>query len=263
LADTVAGAAGFAVFQKGLDDSGGGKGMRLNRREQRKQRIVKISSSLPSRTSVQIFAGMVLLSILIIGTVRDPFFWFTADQRGDFLMNRKEYAGAAKAYEDPWRAGTAYYRNGDFEAAAKVFARVPGAVGAFDQGNAWLMHGAYEQAVASYDKALGFQPGWKEAEENKALALARRAAIADAGKDRDEEAAEAYKPDKVVFDAKGQNRKSEANEQGESNLDDDALRAQWLKRVQTTPGDFLRAKFAFQAADIEQKSAKETKGKTK
>ena len=29
-------------------------------------------------------------------------------------------------------------------------------------------------AVASYDRALGFHPAWREAEENKALALARK-----------------------------------------------------------------------------------------
>jgi Ca-activated chloride channel family protein len=31
-------------------------------------------------------------------------------------------------------------------------------------------------------------------------------------------------------------------------LSDEDLRATWLRRVQTTPGDFLRAKFAYQAA---------------
>jgi Ca-activated chloride channel family protein len=31
-------------------------------------------------------------------------------------------------------------------------------------------------------------------------------------------------------------------------VSDEELRATWLRRVQTTPGDFLRAKFAYQAA---------------
>jgi Ca-activated chloride channel homolog len=36
------------------------------------------------------------------------------------------------------------------------------------------MHGAYDQAIAAFDRALKLHPGWKEAEENRALAVARR-----------------------------------------------------------------------------------------
>ena len=83
------------------------------------------------------------------------------------------FGQAAEAYADPWHIGVAQFRNGDFEAAAQTFARVPGANGAFNRGNALLMHGNYDGALESYDRALGFTPGWKEAEENRALALAR------------------------------------------------------------------------------------------
>jgi len=41
------------------------------------------------------------------------------------------------------------------------------------------MRGQYETAIASYDRALGFRPAWKEAEENKALALARKKLMED------------------------------------------------------------------------------------
>ena len=97
---------------------------------------------------------LAVILVLAVGSVRNPNFWTTPDQRGDALMRQRKFADAAKAYSDPWRIGVAQYRNGDFEAAAKTFARVPGAVGAFNQGNAWLMHGQYDAAVASYDRAL-------------------------------------------------------------------------------------------------------------
>lgn len=187
-----------------------------------------------------------MAAYIIVQSFRDPDFWFSAGQRGDFLMKQKRYAEAARAYDDPWRAGAALYRNGDFETAAKVFARVPGASGAFDWGNALLMHGAYDQAAASYDLALGFRPGWKEAEENKALALARKASLANSGKDREKEAAEAYQPDETVFDLK-KGEEGERKEMIGEKLSDEALKETWLRRVKTTPGDFLRAKFAFQA----------------
>ncbi|RYD19101.1 MAG: hypothetical protein EOP88_20230 [Verrucomicrobiaceae bacterium] len=189
-----------------------------------------------------------VLVILLVGTVRDRNFWSTPDQRGDRLMRKKDFAAAAKTYENPWRMGVAQYRNGDFEAAAHTFARVPGAAGAYNQGNAWLMHGGYDSAVASYDRALGFKPGWKEAQENKALALARKAALEGSGKDRGSEQADAYDPDDVKFDQKGEDKKGEPMELAEGEVSDDQLQASWLRRVKTTPGDFLRAKFAWQAA---------------
>lgn len=202
------------------------------------------------------FAG-----ILLAGSIRDPHFWLTADQKGDRLMRQKKYAEAAKAYADPWRVGVAQYRNGDFKEAVVTFARVPGAEGAFNQGNASLMHGNYDGAVASYDRALGFRAGWKDAEDNKALALARKAAIDAAGKVRDKEATDAYKPDEIVFDGKkGEDKPGDKPiEMGSDKLSDEALRATWLRRVQTTPGAFLHAKFSYQAATQAQPAGFEQK----
>ncbi len=185
--------------------------------------------------------------ILATGTHRDPHFWRTADRQGDLYFQHKEYIAAAKAYTDPWRIGMAQYRNGDFEAAAKTFARVPGATGAFNQGNAWLMHGNYDAAVTSYDRALGFHTHWNLAEDNKALALARKAKIEGSAKHREEEQAQAYEPDEIAFDQKGSDAKSKPLELADGQMSDADLRATWLRRVQTTPGDFLRTKFAYQA----------------
>lgn len=202
------------------------------------------------RRTVLAYAGVVVAvsATLAWGTWRDPDFWMTAGQRGDRLMAAKQYEQAAKTYEDPWRIGTAQYRNGDFEAAATTFARVPGAVGAFDQGNSFLMHGKYDDAIKSYDRALGFRPRWQEAVDNKAIAQARKQRIEDAGKNREQESAEAYKPDEIVVDQKGEDSKSKPQDLNSSDLSDAELRATWLRRVQTTPGDFLQAKFAYQAA---------------
>ena len=205
--------------------------------------------------------GLVLLVVLVLvlGSVRNPNFWRTPDQRGDALVRKGKFSVAAKAYADPWRVGVAQYRNGDFEAAAKTFARVPGATGAFDQGNAWLMHGQYDAAVASYDRALGFHPGWKEAEENKALALARKAKIEASGKDRDQEQTTEEKPDDIVFDQKGNDKQGQPVELASGEMSDEEARATWLRRVQTTPADFLRAKFAYQAARPEQQPSPQGK----
>jgi Ca-activated chloride channel family protein len=189
-----------------------------------------------------------LLATLAYGTWRNPDFWMTVQHRGDRLMAEGKFKDAEETYRDPWHIGVAQYRNGDFKEAVQTFARVPGADGAFDQGNAALMHGAYDEAIASYDRALGFRPGWQEAIENKALAQARQKLIDDAGENREQEQADAYSPDDVVSDLKGDDAKGEPQDMNAAEMSDAELRATWLRRVQTTPGDFLRAKFAYQAA---------------
>lgn len=197
---------------------------------------------------LRVLAAAVPVAVLIAGTVRNPFYWETAVQRGDRLVKAGKYTEAAKAYPDPWRAGIALYRGGEFEAAAKTFARVPGADGAFNAANAWLMHGQYDQAIAGYDRALGFHTGWQDALDNKALAIARRDRMKVSDKEREEESAGAYKPDQIVQDQKGGNQKppDKPEEEGQP-MDNATLQASWLRRVKTTPGDFLKAKFAWQA----------------
>lgn len=209
---------------------------------------------LPLRSFVPLVVGLLFLLVLAVGTMRNPHFWLTADQRGSQLLAEKRFGEAGKAYADPWRIGVAQYRDGQFEAAAKTFKRVPGADGAFNQGNAWLMHGKYDEAIESYDRALGFHPGWKEAEENKALAVARKDMLEASGKNRADDQTGAYTADKIVFDQKGEDKKGQPTEMNGQKMSDEELRAMWLRRVQTTPGDFLRAKFAYQAASAEPSS---------
>jgi Ca-activated chloride channel family protein len=191
-----------------------------------------------------VLAGVVLLA----GTIRNRDFWRTPEQRGDALARKGKYADAAKQYTDPARIGVAQYRNGDFEAAAKTFARVPGAVGAFDQGNAWLMHGKYDAAIASYDRALSLRPDWNDALDNKAIAVARKAKLEASAKDREQEQTDTGKPDEIAFDQKGDDARGQPVDLARQDVSDEALRATWLRQVRTTPGDFLRAKFAYQAA---------------
>src|SRR5262249_1267748 len=109
---------------------------------------------------------------------------------------------------------------------------------------------------------LGFHPGWKEAEENKGLAIARKQLLEASGKDTAEEQTGQEKPDKIVFDQKGADKKGQPVEMNGGKMSDEELRATWLRRVQTTPGDFLRAKFAYQASEGEQKAANIGKEKT-
>jgi Ca-activated chloride channel homolog len=193
-------------------------------------------------------AFLVLAAVLGIGTWRDPEFWRTADQRGEALMQQKRFAEAAKAFHDPMRIGIAQYRDSQFEAAAGTFAKVPGADGLYNAANSWLMHGQYDRAIDIYDRALSLRPDWKDAAENKAVAIARRDRMKVSDEEREKEAADAYDPDDITFDNKGGNEEKDAKKI-DAGGGDEALQATWLRRVKTTPAQFLKAKFAWQASE--------------
>jgi Ca-activated chloride channel family protein len=189
--------------------------------------------------------------ILVIGTICSPNFWSSADQRGDALFRRGKFEQAAKTYSDPMRQGVALYRAGNFLEASKAFVRVRDASGAFNQGDALLMHGAYDQAIAAFNRGLDLHPGWKEAEENRALTMARRDRLKKQGGNMTEGMEEA---DKTAIDLNAKHGQKSDESAGPDKLSDAELQATWLRRVQTTPGDFLRFKFAYQAQEQAQKA---------
>lgn len=170
--------------------------------------------------------------------------WMTPDQQGRQHFERGEFSEAAASFEDPmWRA-TALYRAGEFEAAAQTYARRDTAEAHFNQGNAWLMHGAYSTAIGCYERALEKQPGWGEAEVNQALAEARAKLVEAEGGEMGDQLLGA---DKIVFDNKAKNEGQDTTLTDEQTVSQQDVQAMWLRRVQTRPADFLKAKFSFQA----------------
>jgi Ca-activated chloride channel family protein len=179
----------------------------------------------------------------MFGPWRRPELWLTPDQRADRLFREGMYHEAAEAYADSFRRGIAFYRAGDFKSAEGAFARSGSPDAAYNRGNALVLSGKYDDAIWSYDRALSLRPDWKDAAENRALAVVRRDRLRFQGGD---EIGGQEKPDAVLFDNK-QNCAGEAVQVGAGEaLSDDELRALWLRRVQTRPADFLRAKFSFQ-----------------
>lgn len=171
--------------------------------------------------------------------------WFTPDQEGQRLLKRGEFLEAARSFRDPMWKGIALYRAGEFEEAAQVFGRLDSPEGAFNQGNARLMHGQYEEAAHCYDLALAERPEWLEAQENRALALARAKMNEQKGGDMGDQKIGA---DKIVFDKDKSNDGQETDVEGAKPLSDHEIQALWLRRVQTKPAEFLKAKFAYQEA---------------
>ena len=171
--------------------------------------------------------------------------WITPAQQGEQLMAREEYAKAAEFFIDPVRKGSAYYRAGQFKKAVTAFQQIDTAQAAFNRGNAQVMLGKYDDAIAAYDRALELQPGWIKAETNRNIAVVRKKKLTpedDHGGTGGE-----LEADEIVFDdyAKKSSGNQEQTIEGDK-MSDEEMRALWLRRVQTKPADFLKAKFAYQ-----------------
>ena len=175
--------------------------------------------------------------------------FLTPDQQGRLLMAKDDFKAAAKVFQEPMQRGTALYRTGDLKAAAAAFGRDDSVEAIYNRSNSQLMAGKYDASIAGYQKALSIKADWPEAEENLALARARKEKMApsedDAGGTEGMLGA-----DEIVFDnraAKGSDDQKEIIS-GDDPVSDKEMRAMWLRRVQTKPADFLRAKFSYQNA---------------
>jgi Ca-activated chloride channel family protein len=143
-----------------------------------------------------------------------------------------------------WK-GLALVRTGDNEGAHSAFALSDSAEAWYNQGNSLAHLGRYSEAVEAYQQALVRRHPWREAQEN--LELVRSLIPKAKKKDEDEgqEISPNLPPDQVKFDEKGKKGK---RAQIQQKIDPAKLADIWMRNIQTTPADFLRLRFAIQAA---------------
>jgi len=108
-----------------------------------------------------------------------------------------------------------------------------------------VMGGKYTDAITAYERALVLRPDWPRAIDNLEIARLRAAKTRREG---GEMTGGKLAADEIVFDTEQRVSQGGGQEQTEGGqmLSDLELQALWLRRVQTKPADFLRAKFAFQ-----------------
>lgn len=173
--------------------------------------------------------------------------WLTPDQQGRLAFDRGDYATAKTLFTDPMWRGLAAYRAYDFLAAAEAFQKVDTPEGRFALGNAQAQNHAYEKAIKAYDDVLKTQPGNPAAKVNRAIAVA--ALKAQEEKRRKQEEGE------TPPDEKADEMRVDPQQKGGKRIQvkpEDVTTAgaaeAWMREVQTTPADFLKLKFAIQAA---------------
>jgi Ca-activated chloride channel family protein len=174
--------------------------------------------------------------------------WLTPDQQGQFAFDRGDYASAKTLFVDPMWRGLAAYRAYDFLAAAEAFQKVETPEGRFALGNAQAQNHAYEKAIKAYDEVLKAQPDNIAAKTNRTIVLA--ALRKQEEKRRKQEEEDQNTPDlppdetKIDRDQKDGKRIRVTPQ----DLTTAGAAEAWMREVQTSPADFLKMKFAIQAA---------------
>ena len=206
-----------------------------------------------NNTRIAIGIGVVVLALVAVNLlITDNFslitFFLTPDQQGRLLFQNERYADAADTFRNPLWQATAWYRAGEFKKAAGIFKGFDTAEGAFNHGNALAMQGQYAEAIPRYERALSLKPAWEDAQANLAIArqnaekLKREGGEGTGGK---------LGADEIQFSKDKSTDRSGGEEtiEGAVELSDAEMRATWLRRVQTKPADFLKAKFAYQVSE--------------
>jgi Ca-activated chloride channel family protein len=175
--------------------------------------------------------------------------WFlTADQQGRLAYEDRRYENAAELFQDATWRGHALYRAGKYAEAAEVFARIDTAEAAFAEGMAHIKSRSYRDGIAAFEAALERQPEFERAAHNLRVARAILAYVERAREQSDTGEESGIGADEVVYDNEAaRGTETEFNEPEEV-LPQTA--DQWMRTVDTQTSDFLRSRFALEAARV-------------
>jgi len=103
--------------------------------------------------------GIVTLLLSACGiNSRHPDWWYSKDYQGQLLENNKQYAVAAETFERDDYKAVAYYKAGNYSAAADLWALDTSASALYNRGLALAKLGRYDDALVSFEQALDKDP---------------------------------------------------------------------------------------------------------
>ena len=201
------------------------------------------------KTTSKLVGGMAAALLAFAAPAEAAFmdWWLTPDQQGRIAYAQGDYAGAARLFTQPMWKGLAFYAAGEFASAAAIFENLDTPESLFQLGNSRAHQGQLSKSVAAYRAALERRPDFPEARFNldwvQGLLELQEREYDDYGGTGGKLGA-----DGVVYDDRARNAQQtmteiQARSQG---LSEEQLREIWMRRVQTSPGDFLELKFAYQ-----------------
>lgn len=193
------------------------------------------------------FGITLVLSVLWVIFVYDKGLerlFLTADQSGYRQYKNQNYLEAAKDFENLSFKGASYYREAEFKYAKSIYQNLSSKEDTYNLGNVFVMLGEYDNAIETYQRALKIDPSFKEAQDNLAVAKARKI-LKEPENDGKTGIGDHMdmQPDEIVYD----NTEGKGEDDTRS-ADKDAQKGNpaWLDRLQTGPKDFLKNKFRYQ-----------------
>jgi len=206
---------------------------------------------------------MVALGVLLIGGCeRGPSgsawldLWWTKDQQARHLFDAGSYAAAAERFEDPMWKGIAYYTAHDWKNAQAQFERLDSVAALFNLGNAHAQARELPSAIQTYDQVLEREPTHRGARENRDYLeevlggleqTTDTEALARTPQQPPDPSKVRFRPDQLQGAEDPAASLEKPEQTAEASLSA-AESERWMRRVSTTPAEFLRAKFALQAA---------------
>ncbi len=176
--------------------------------------------------------------------------WLTANQQGSIHYDKQNYIEAARRFDNGYLKGLSFYAAGDFISATTTFSRLDTAEAMFYLGNSYAQQELLAEAILAYEEALTKQAEFPAAQFNlnwvSGLKELEDAVYEDAGGTGGR-----LEADEFVFDDRAENAIDEINEteMRAQGMSDQEIEQLWMRRVQTTPGDFLSLKFSYQVGD--------------
>ena len=95
--------------------------------------------------------------------------WLNNNQRAEKALHNNNAKQAAELFKDPQWKGSAEYKAGDYEQAAKYFSQNKSAEGFYNLGNSLAKSKKIPQAIKAYQQALKLNPKHADAKYNKEL----------------------------------------------------------------------------------------------
>ncbi len=196
-------------------------------------------------------AGSHQFGVALPDWTRAPEYWWqTPDQAAAELYAEGRFAAAARHFRNAAWRGAACFRAADYTCAEAAFAEagIDAASRHLNLGNVAAHLGRFEHAVAEYDAALAVAPGWTRASENRRIVLeliverSRRSATEDSAQGGNP----AREPQQPATKRKPMQRRAGGIEI--ERLDPDSLAERWLRQLRNDAGEFLRLRFADEAA---------------
>lgn len=106
----------------------------------------------------------VLMSLASCGVKsKHPDWWYSKDYQGQLFENAGKYAEAAEHFADDKHKAVAYFKAGNYAAAADLFSLDTSASGNYNRGLALAKLGRYDEAEDAFGKAINLDPSLKDA----------------------------------------------------------------------------------------------------